>query len=109
MGYYYSYGFGGGKSYSYYSYRKDSFLLLNRVFRSRSLRNGLEKQNINVRVVFIYVLGDIVQSVGVLIVVYVIKFKVNVVVIIIIFYIYVYFGECIFGFFLIFFYFVSIR
>ena len=103
MGHHHSHGSGGGKSHSHHSHRKDSSLSSNRVSRSRSLRNGSEKQNINVRAAFIHVLGDIVQSVGVLIAAYVIKFKVNVVVIIIIFYICVYFGECIFGSFLIFF------
>lgn len=77
MGYNYSYG-GGSYSYggSYSSYNgKVEFVFINRIIRSVSL--FIEKQNINVRVVFIYVLGDIVQSVGVFIVVYIIKFKVK--------------------------------
>lgn len=45
----------------------------NRISRSASL--STEKQNINVRAAFIHVLGDIVQSVGVLIAAYIIKFK----------------------------------
>ena len=36
-----------------------------------------EKENINVRAAFIHVLGDVVQSVGVLIAAYIIKYKVN--------------------------------
>lgn len=75
MGHHHSHGSGGGKSHSHHSHRKDSSSLSNRVSRSRSLRNGSEKQNINVRAAFIHVLGDIVQSVGVLIAAYVIKFK----------------------------------
>ena len=47
----------------------------NRITRSASL--STEKQNINVRAAFIHVLGDIVQSVGVLIAAYIIKFKVQ--------------------------------
>ena len=47
----------------------------NRISRSASL--STEKQNINVRAAFIHVLGDIVQSVGVLIAAYIIKFKVK--------------------------------
>lgn len=75
MGHHHSHGSGGGKSHSHHSHRKDSSSSSNRVSRSRSLRNGSEKQNINVRAAFIHVLGDIVQSVGVLIAAYVIKFK----------------------------------
>ncbi|XP_068746093.1 proton-coupled zinc antiporter SLC30A2-like isoform X1 [Montipora capricornis] len=75
MGHHHSHGSGGGKSHSHHGHRKDSALSSNRVSRSRSLRNGSEKQNINVRAAFIHVLGDIVQSVGVLIAAYVIKFK----------------------------------
>lgn len=48
---------------------------IRRISRSNSLRHS-EKQNINVRAAFIHVLGDIVQSVGVLIAAYIIKFKV---------------------------------
>ncbi|XP_068715817.1 proton-coupled zinc antiporter SLC30A2-like isoform X1 [Montipora foliosa] len=75
MGHHHSHGSGGGKSHSHHGHRKDSALSSKRVSRSRSLRNGSEKQNINVRAAFIHVLGDIVQSVGVLIAAYVIKFK----------------------------------
>ena len=46
---------------------------------SLSRSTGGEKQNINVRAAFIHVLGDLVQSVGVLIAAYIIKFKVCVV------------------------------
>ena len=47
---------------------------------TRATRKGSSKEraNINVRAAFIHVLGDIVQSVGVLIAAYVIKYKVRV-------------------------------
>lgn len=63
-----------GESHSSHNGNIES-VSLNRVSRSGSL--STEKQNINVRAAFIHVLGDIVQSVGVLIAAYIIKFKVK--------------------------------
>ena len=77
MGHNHSHGGGShshGASHSSHNGRVES-ISTNRISRSGSL--STEKQNINVRAAFIHVLGDIVQSVGVLIAAYVIKFKVK--------------------------------
>ena len=77
VGHNHSHGIGGGHSHSHshsqHSHDNDDSVSTKRISRSSSLQ---EKQNINVRAAFIHVLGDIVQSVGVLIAAYVIKFKV---------------------------------
>ncbi|KAJ7390026.1 hypothetical protein OS493_027550 [Desmophyllum pertusum] len=85
MGHTHSHGGGGGHDHSHgggghshsgsHSSHKDKLesISTNRISRSGSL--STEKQNINVRAAFIHVLGDIVQSVGVLIAAYIIKFK----------------------------------
>ena len=77
-----SHDIGGGHSHDHShsnglssSHDKESSLSTKRISRSTSLLDA-EKQNINVRAAFIHVLGDIVQSVGVLIAAYIIKFKV---------------------------------
>ena len=74
MGHNHSHGMGSshGHGHSHSSNKEES---IRRISRSNSLRHS-EKQNINVRAAFIHVLGDIVQSVGVLIAAYIIKFKV---------------------------------
>ena len=74
MGHNHSHGMGGshGHGHSHSNNKEES---IRRISRSNSLRHS-EKQNINVRAAFIHVLGDIVQSVGVLIAAYIIKFKV---------------------------------
>ena len=75
MGHNHSHGGGGhshGASHSNHN-GKVECVSTNRISRSLST----EKQNINVRAAFIHVLGDIVQSVGVLIAAYIIKFKVQ--------------------------------
>lgn len=77
MGHNHSHGGGShshGESHSSHNGRDES-VSINRISRSGSL--STEKQNINVRAAFIHVLGDIVQSVGVLIAAYIIKFKVK--------------------------------
>lgn len=73
MGHNHSHGMGSshGHGHSHSSNKEES---IRRISRSNSLRHS-EKQNINVRAAFIHVLGDIVQSVGVLIAAYIIKFK----------------------------------
>ncbi|CAH3182125.1 unnamed protein product [Porites evermanni] len=75
MGHNHSHGMGGshghGQGHSHSNNKEES---IRRISRSNSLRHS-EKQNINVRAAFIHVLGDIVQSVGVLIAAYIIKFK----------------------------------
>ena len=75
IGHNHSHGIGGGHSHSQHSHDNDDSVSTRRISRSSSL-HSVEKQNINVRAAFIHVLGDIVQSVGVLIAAYVIKFKV---------------------------------
>jgi len=79
MGHNHSHGGGGGShshAASYHNGTVESVTVTsNRITRSMSL--STEKQNINVRAAFIHVLGDIVQSVGVLIAAYIIKFKVK--------------------------------
>ena len=74
MGHNHSHGMGSshGHGHSHSSNKEES---IRRISRSNSLRHS-EKENINVRAAFIHVLGDIVQSVGVLIAAYIIKFKV---------------------------------
>ncbi|XP_020611499.1 zinc transporter 2-like [Orbicella faveolata] len=75
MGHNHSHGGGShshGASHSSHNGKVES-VSTNRLTRSGSL--STEKQNINVRAAFIHVLGDIVQSVGVLIAAYIIKFK----------------------------------
>lgn len=77
MGHNHSHGGGShshGASHSSHNGKVES-VSTNRITRSASL--STEKQNINVRAAFIHVLGDIVQSVGVLIAAYIIKFKVK--------------------------------
>lgn len=77
MGHNHSHGGGShshGASHSHHN-GKDESISTKRISRSGSL--STEKQNINVRAAFIHVLGDIVQSVGVLIAAYIIKFKVR--------------------------------
>ncbi|XP_020611500.1 zinc transporter 2-like [Orbicella faveolata] len=77
MGHNHSHGGGShshGASHSSHNGKVES-VSTNRLTRSGSL--STEKQNINVRAAFIHVLGDIVQSVGVLIAAYIIKFKVK--------------------------------
>jgi len=77
MGHNHSHGGGShshGESHSSHNGNVES-VSTNRISRSASL--STEKQNINVRAAFIHVLGDIVQSVGVLIAAYIIKFKVK--------------------------------
>lgn len=71
IGHNHSHGGGGGG----HSHEEEGSLSTQRISRSNSLHHA-EKQNINVRAAFIHVLGDIVQSVGVLIAAYIIKFKV---------------------------------
>lgn len=75
MGHNHSHG-GGGHSHgnSHHSHNGNvESISTNRISRSGSLSS--DKQNINVRAAFIHVLGDIVQSVGVLIAAYIIKYK----------------------------------
>lgn len=77
MGHNHSHGGGShshGASHSSHNGKVES-VSTNRLTRSGSL--STEKQNINVRAAFIHVLGDIVQSIGVLIAAYIIKFKVK--------------------------------
>ena len=77
MGHNHSHG-GGGHSHgnSHHSHNGNvESISTNRISRSGSLSS--DKQNINVRAAFIHVLGDIVQSVGVLIAAYIIKYKVT--------------------------------
>lgn len=75
IGHNHSHG-GGGHSHTSTSHAshngKFESVSTNRILRSGSLSG---KQNINVRAAFIHVLGDIVQSVGVLIAAYIIKYK----------------------------------
>ncbi|XP_078378655.1 proton-coupled zinc antiporter SLC30A2-like isoform X3 [Oculina patagonica] len=74
MGHNHSHGGGGHSHEASHSHNgKVESVSTNRISRSGSL--STEKQNINVRAAFIHVLGDIVQSVGVLIAAYIIKFK----------------------------------
>lgn len=76
MGHNHSHGGGHSHEASYSNHNgKVESVFTNRITRSGSL--STEKQNINVRAAFIHVLGDIVQSVGVLIAAYIIKFKVR--------------------------------
>ena len=75
MGHHHSHGSGEEHSHNHNSDRNDN-CVSRRISRSNSLHNSSEKQNINVRAAFIHVLGDILQSVGVLIAAYIIKFKV---------------------------------
>jgi len=77
MGHNHSHGGGSHSHVAYHSSHngKAESVSTNRITRSASL--STEKQNINVRAAFIHVLGDIVQSVGVLIAAYIIKFKVK--------------------------------
>ncbi|XP_015761455.1 PREDICTED: zinc transporter 2-like [Acropora digitifera] len=74
MGHHHSHGSGGGHSHNNNSHRSEN-AISHRISRSNSLHHSSEKQNINVRAAFIHVLGDIVQSVGVLIAAYIIKFR----------------------------------
>ncbi|XP_074622933.1 proton-coupled zinc antiporter SLC30A2-like isoform X1 [Acropora palmata] len=74
MGHHHSHGSGGGHSHNNNSHRSES-AISHRISRSNSLHHSSEKQNISVRAAFIHVLGDIFQSVGVLIAAYIIKFK----------------------------------
>ena len=76
MGHHHSHGSGGGHSHNNNSHRSES-AISHRISRSNSLHHSSEKQNISVRAAFIHVLGDIFQSVGVLIAAYIIKFKVR--------------------------------
>ena len=71
MGHNHSHGIGGHS----HSHDNEGSVSTQRISRSNSLHH-VEKQNINVRAAFIHVLGDIVQSLGVLIAAYIIKFKV---------------------------------
>lgn len=75
MGHNHSHGGGHSHEGSHSHNGKVESISTNRISRSGSL--STEKQNINVRAAFIHVLGDIVQSVGVLIAAYIIKFKVR--------------------------------
>ena len=76
MGHNHSHGMGGSHGHGHgHSHSNNKEESIRRISRSNSLRHS-EKQNINVRAAFIHVLGDIVQSVGVLIAAYIIKFKV---------------------------------
>ena len=76
IGHNHSHGGGGHSHDTSHSHNgKFETVSTNRISRSGSLAS--EKQNINVRAAFIHVLGDIVQSVGVLIAAYVIKYKVT--------------------------------
>lgn len=75
MGHHHSHGSGGGHSHNNNNSHSSENAISHRISRSNSLHHSSEKQNINVRAAFIHVLGDIVQSVGVLIAAYIIKFK----------------------------------
>lgn len=75
MGHNHSHGGGGGGSHGHAHAHAHS----GSGSHSNSKKSGnihAEKENINVRAAFIHVLGDIVQSVGVLIAAYIIKYKV---------------------------------
>lgn len=46
--------------------------------RERTPRSGLQNKNINVHAAFIHVLGDLIQSIGIVIAGYIISFKVHI-------------------------------
>ena len=48
--------------------------------RERIPRSGLQNKNINVHAAFIHVLGDLIQSIGIVIAGYIISFKVHILV-----------------------------
>lgn len=77
MGHGHSHG-GGSHGHSHGEKDASKKVLSQSFSTTRATRGGSskEKANINVRAAFIHVLGDIVQSVGVLIAAYVIKYKV---------------------------------